>query len=85
MPATEIQHLLGLRDAADKGARDGPAAVDEGSGIQLLLQRSHVTHEHQSSTEGQRWQIGAEFVNVRHGVDDQVEAALPGRHLRRVG
>ena len=85
MGAAEIQHLLGLPDAADERAGHGLAPQDHGGGVQGRFQAAQVADQHQGAVQRQGGQVRVQIVGIGHGVDDEIEAALHGGHGRRVG
>ena len=85
MLATEIQHLLRLRDPADQRARQRLAPDHQGAGVQRRLLAAQKAHQHQGAARGQGGRVGIEIVRIRHGVEDQLELAAHRLHLRLVG
>ncbi len=81
--AAEIEHLLGLGDAADQRAGEIAALEDEreDAGRQRLFGRADLA---QRSVALQEHEVGVDVVRRGHRVEDEVEAAGLGRHGVRV-
>ncbi|KAF1855195.1 hypothetical protein Lal_00003742 [Lupinus albus] len=84
LAGAEVEHLLGLGDAADGRAGEAAATEDEGDG-QLFVDGADLPDYHQGAVDIQQCHVGRDVVARGHGVDDQVEAGLRGAHGLLVG
>ncbi len=76
----EVEHLLGVGDAAAARARQ-PFAP-EPQGLRCEGQLRHDAERAQGPVEAERRQVGRQVVRAGHGVEDEVEPpALPGHGL----
>src|SRR5262245_54552365 len=79
----EVEHLLGLGDAADPGPGELAARQEEAEGgdRQRLL---GGTHQAERAVELQKLEVGVDVVPGRYTVEDEVEARFAPGHLARV-
>ncbi len=78
----EVQHFLGLPDAADGGPREGPASHDERERVDRE-RLGRCTNVDQGAVEGEQLQVGTDVDRGADRVDDQVER--PGKDIKRTG
>src|SRR6516225_139581 len=81
--AAEIEHLLRLAYAANRGTRQAPSAEEQVERIdgQRLFRRSHQAHR---SVAAQQIQVSVDVMLCRDAIQNKVEAARVLQHRVRV-
>lgn len=85
MLATEIEHFLCFGDAADERADDRFTSHDQRSSIKHRIQVAQISYQYQCAIYRQCRQIGIDVVDIRYGVDNQVETTLYLCYLSFIG